>query len=75
MPSSSEISLVNIDWPSSLIQCNNELLRMEQGDKLDVLVNDPEIAKTLMLIIDRAEDLSARLVEQNGQIRIRVNRK
>ena len=48
---------------------------MEQGDRLDVLVNDPEIAKTLMLIIDRAEDLSARLMAQKGQIRIRVNRK
>ncbi len=75
MPSASEISLINIDWPSSLLQCNSELLRMEQGDRLDVLVNDSEIAKTLMLIIGRSENLSARLVEQNGQIRIRVNRK
>jgi len=75
MPSASEISLINMDWPSSLLQCNSELLRMEHGDRLDVLVSDSEIAKTLMLIIGRSENLSAGLVEQNGQIRIRVNRK
>ena len=75
MPSASETSLINMDWPSSLLQCNSELLRMEHGDRLDVLVSDSEIAKTLMLIIGRSENLSAGLVEQNGQIRIRVNRK
>ena len=75
MSSVSEINLMNVDWPSSLLQCNTELFRMEFGDRLDVLVNDPEIARTLMLVINRAENLSARLVEQNGEIRISVNKK
>ena len=74
MPSASEISLINMDWPSSLLQCNSELLRMEHGDRLDVLVSDSEIAKTLMLIINRSDNLKARLVEKNGQIRISVKR-
>lgn len=75
MPTVSVIDLMNVDWPSSLLQCNTELFRMECGDRLDVLVNDPEIAKTLMLVINRAENLSARLVEQNGEIRISVDKK
>ena len=75
MPRSSEINLKNVDWPSSLLQCNTELFQMEYGDSLDVLVNDPEIAQTLMLVIDRAENLNASVVEQNGEIRIRVAKK
>ena len=75
MPSTSELSLLNVDWPSSLLQCNSEFLRMEQGDRLDVLMNDPEIARTLMLVIERAEDLSAGMDELNGKIRISVYKK
>ena len=75
MPPASEINLINVDWPGSLLQCNAELFRMKCGDRLDVLVNDPEIARTLMLVINRAENLSARLVEQNGDIRISVDKK
>ena len=74
MPAVSEIDLMNVDWPGSLLQCNTELDRMQCGDRLDVLVNDPEIAQTLMLVINRAENLSARLVEQNGEIRISVDK-
>ena len=75
MPPASEINLINIDWPGSLLQCNTALFRMKRGDRLDVIVNDPEIAGTLMLVINRAENLSARLVEQNGEIRICVDKK
>ena len=74
MSSASEINLIDIGWPVSLLKCNNELIRMKHGDKLDVLVDDPEVANALMLIIDHSEDHSARLLEQNGHIRITITR-
>ena len=74
MSSASEISLIDIGWPVSLLKCNSELIRMEPGDKLDVLVDDSEVAEALMLIIDHSEDHSARLLEQNGHYRIAITR-
>ncbi len=75
MSPTSEISLINIEWPISLLQCNSELIRMECGDKLDVLVDDPDVARDLLLIIEHSENHSARHQEQGGHIRITVTRK
>ena len=75
MPSESELSLINADWPGSLLKCNSEFLRMGHGDSLNILMDDPEIVKTLMLVIDRSENLSAELLEKNDHIWIRVVKK
>jgi len=48
---------------------------MECGDKLDVLVDDPDVARDLLLIIEHSENHSARHQEQGGHIRITVTRK
>ncbi len=75
MPSRSEISLLNIEWPTSLLKCNSELIRMEGGDILDVLLDDPDVARNLLLIIEHSENHNANFLEQNGVIRISVTRK
>ncbi|CAD7844714.1 MAG: hypothetical protein [Olavius algarvensis Delta 4 endosymbiont] len=75
MPSTSELSLLNIDWPGSLLQCNREIHRMEKGDTLNIILNDPEIAGPLMLVINRAENMRAKLKEQSGHILINVNKR
>ncbi len=48
---------------------------MECGDKLDVLVDDPDVARDLLLIIKHSENHSALRLEQDGHIRITVTRK
>ena len=75
MSPSSEISLINIEWPIALLQCNRELIRMQCGDKLDVLVDDPDVARDLLLIIEHSENHSATFLKENGQTRITVTRK
>jgi len=74
MPSTSKLSLINVDWPGSLLQCNRELHRLEKGDTLNIVLNDQEIARPLMLVINRAENLNATLREQNGHIHISVEK-
>lgn len=74
MPSTSKLSLINVDWPGSLLQCNREIHQMEKGDTLNIFLNDPEIAGPLMLVIHRVENLNAKIEEQNGHILIRVEK-
>ncbi len=74
MSSVFEMNLIDIEWPISLLKCNSELARMKHGDKLNVLVDDPEVADSLMLIIDRSEEHSARILEQKGHFRIAITR-
>jgi len=75
MPSTSELSLINVDWPVSLLQCNREIHRMEKGDTLNIILNDPEIAGPLMLVINRAENLNAEINERKGHILISVDKR
>ena len=74
MASVPEINLIDVGWPVSLLKCNSELIRMKHGDKLDVLVDDLEVATALMLIIDHSEDHSAKLLEQKGHFRVAITR-
>ena len=75
MPSASKLSLIDVDWAGSLLHCNREIHRMEQGDTLNIILNDPEIARPLMLVINRVENLKAQLKEQNGHILINVDKR
>ncbi len=75
MSPTSAISLIDIEWPISLLQCNRELIRMKSGDKLEVLVDDPDVARDLMLIIEHSENHSATFLKENGHTRISVTRK
>jgi len=75
MPSTSKLSLTNVDWPGSLLQCNREIHSMEKGDTLKIILNDPEIAGTLMLVINRAGNLQAKLKEHHGHILISVDKR
>ena len=74
MPSTFKLSLINVDWPLSLLQCNRQIHQMAKGDTLNIFLNDPEIAGPLMLVINRVENLSAQIEEQNGHILIRVEK-
>jgi len=75
MPSTSELSLINVDWPGSLLKCNRELHCMKKGDTLNIILNDPEIARPLMLVINRAENLNAEINERKGHILISVDKR
>lgn len=75
MASVSEMNLREIEWPVSLLLCNRAVCEMRRGDRLDVLVDDPDVADNLMLIVRHIDGRSARLTRKDGYFTIAITRR
>lgn len=56
MTSTSQLDLQGIAWPMCLLQFKQNLLSLGTGDTLEVLVQDPEVADQIIMIVGRSED-------------------
>jgi TusA-related sulfurtransferase len=56
MLSVSQLDLQEIAWPVCLLQFKQNLLSLEAGNMLEVLVQDPEVADQIAMIVDRSVD-------------------
>jgi TusA-related sulfurtransferase len=56
MPSTSQLDLTGISWPVCLLKFKQNLLTLRVGERLEVLVQDPEVADHIIMIVDRSDD-------------------
>jgi TusA-related sulfurtransferase len=56
MAFTSQLDLRGISWPMCLLQFKQNLLALGAGDKLEVLIQDPEVADYIILIVGRSAD-------------------
>jgi TusA-related sulfurtransferase len=56
MLSTSQLDLTGISWPVCLLKFKQNLLALRTGQRLEVLVQDPDVADHIVLIVDRSED-------------------
>jgi TusA-related sulfurtransferase len=56
MLSTSQLNLTGISWPVCLLKFKQNLLALRMGEKLEVLVQDPDVADQIIMIVDRSED-------------------
>ena len=50
------LDLRGISWPMCLLQFKQNLLALGAGGRLEVLVQDPEVAENILMIIERSGD-------------------
>ena len=72
MPSKSELNLIGVVWPVCLLQCNSELNRLYAGEEIDVLVQDPNVLKDLLKILERSSDLLVTTNKEGELYRLHV---
>lgn len=51
MVSTRTVDITKLEWPLCLLQCNREVDRMNPGEELEVIVDDPDVAKSIMILI------------------------
>lgn len=51
MASKPVFDLIGVVYPICLLKCKNELDRLDSGDELEVLVQDPEVVNDIARII------------------------
>lgn len=61
IPLTSPLDLTGIAWPVSLLKFKQNLMALKAGERLEVLVQDPETAEHIIMIVNRSED---RIIER-----------
>jgi TusA-related sulfurtransferase len=56
MLSTAQLDLAGIAWPVCLLKFKQNLLALETGERLEVLVQDPEVADHIVMIVNRSKD-------------------
>jgi TusA-related sulfurtransferase len=56
MLSTSQLDLAGIAWPVCLLKFKQNLLALGAGERLEVLVQDPEVADHIVMIVNRSKD-------------------
>jgi len=72
MPSKSEINLIGVVWPVCLLKCNSELNRLCEGEEVDVIVQDPDVLKDLLKILERSLEHSVTTIQENDHYRLHI---
>ena len=72
MPSKSEINLIGVVWPVCLLKCNSELNRLCEGEEVDVIVQDPDVLKDLLKIVERSLEHSVTTIHKKDHYRLHI---
>lgn len=74
MSSKSEINLIGVVWPVCLLKYNSELNRLNEGEEVDVIVQDPDVLKDLLKIAERSLEHSVATVHEKDHYRIHIRK-
>ncbi|MFC1811121.1 sulfurtransferase TusA family protein [Thermodesulfobacteriota bacterium] len=69
-----ELNLIGVVSPVCMLKCKSELARMNAGDVLEVLLQDPEAVEELVKIIERSKDRVISKEHEEDHYRIRVRK-
>ena len=72
MLSNPELNLIGVVWPVCLLQCNSELNRLYAGDDIDVVVQDPDVLKDLLKILERSSGHSVTTCKEGNCYRLHI---
>lgn len=72
MGSTAVLDLRGVALPVSLLKCTSALAGLGDGDTLEVLVYDPEVAEDLVRIIERSRGRAIHSKQEGNFYRIRV---
>lgn len=75
MSSPAQLDLVGIGWPVCLLKFKTVIDSLDSYEVLEVLAEDPDVVKSIILIIERSEDKLIRQEQDGGFYRLYVQRK
>ena len=74
MPSKPELNLIGVVWPVCLLQCNSELNRLASGEEIDVMVQDSDVLKDLLKILERSSEHTVVTVQDGDHYRLHIKK-
>jgi TusA-related sulfurtransferase len=74
MPSKSEVDLCGIAWPMCLLKFKTALNELCACDVLEVVTHDPDVVESIVMIVDRSEDVLINRQKEGGMYRLLVEK-
>ena len=69
-----EINLSDMVWPVCVLRCNEVLKELRPGEDLTLTVRDPDVVKSILLIIKSKPDLRFKQFQGSESYQITVRR-
>ncbi len=66
MGKQSNLNLIGIPWPTSLLLCNRQVEEMKFGDRLLVELKDPDLKNNLSMIFDALPQVVFKVRDEYG---------
>jgi tRNA 2-thiouridine synthesizing protein A len=67
---SKELDLIGVISPVCILKCKSELARMDAGNVLEVLLQDPDVVHELIKIVQRSKDQVIKSEREGDHYRI-----
>ena len=74
MPSKSEVDLCGIAWPMCLLKFKTALNELCSCDVLEILIQDPDVVESIVMIVDRSMDTLINQQKEDGIYRLLVEK-
>ncbi len=74
MTTQTELNLIGVFFPICLLKCKSTLHAMHPGERMDVLVSDPEVLDELEKIIRRSKDQIIHRLKKPDHCRLRIQK-
>ena len=75
MSSTLQLDLIGVTWPVCLLKFKTVLNNMGSCEVLEVLAQDPDVVKNIVMIIERSEDTLISRRRDGAIYRLSVQRK
>ena len=72
MGKAGQLNIVDLPWPLSILKCNQRMVEMVPGERLDVTLKENAIKENLVILLETMTDYDYDICSSHGCYRLRV---
>jgi len=69
------IDFTHHEWPFNLLKGNQSITQMDAGQEIEIIVDDPDVLKNLILIIEQSPGYCFTYAEENERYNLNIKRR
>lgn len=74
MTSKKLIDFTDITWPFNLLKSNLSIKQMQSGEEIEIVIDDPDVLQSLILIVDQAPGYFINYTEENNLYKLFIKK-
>lgn len=70
-----QLNLVNLPWPLSILKCNQQMVEMVPGERLDVTVKENATKENLVILLKKMREYEFDIGFSHGRYRLSIKKR